>query len=256
MLFFYCLSGFIVSLVFIKDLFSVSFLDIAFILIKSGIIVFNWLLVMKALKKLDVGIVVSFSLLNTILVVFGSHFIYKEKLSLVHFISLIIISIGVIFISRLDKKDSKEKETKERLIPFGILILSCLLGSASVLFDKYLLNVREISSRSVLVWCLLFNTIIYGVIYFCKNKKIEFKVIKNNYWVVFTGVGIAMADILYYYSINVIGAQLSIISIVRKLSVVVATLGASIFLHEKGLFKKLLILGLMLIGVALPVVFN
>lgn len=254
-LFFYCMSGFLLSIVFSRNMFSVSLLDILFVLLKSGIIVVNWLLVMKALKKLDVGVVVPFSLLNTILVVFGSHFIYKEDITWIHFVSLLIISIGIIFITRLNNKNESKKE-KGYFQAFAFLLGSCVLGSASGLLDKYLVNIRGIESSLVLSWFLLFNTIIYGIIYLCKNKKINFKVIIDNYWVVFTGISIALADILYYTAISIEDAQLSIISIVRKMSVVVSTVLASIFLKEKKLVKKILILGFMLIGVALPAFFN
>ncbi len=253
-LFFYCLSGFIISLVFSKDLFNVSFLDVIFILLKSGVIVVNWLLIMKALKTLDVGVVVPFSLLNTILVVFGSFFIYKEELTWIHFVSLIIISTGIILITRLKNKNETKNE-QGKFLAFVFLLSSCVLGSASGLLDKYLLHVREINSTSVLAWFLSFNTVIYGIIYLCKNKKINFVALKDNYWMIFTGAGIAIADILYYTAISLEGAQLSIISIVRKMSVIVSTVLASIFLKEKKLVSKLLILALMLIGVALPVFF-
>ena len=43
--------------------------------------------------------------------------------------------------------------------------------------------------------------------------------------------------------------------ILRKLNVVIATIMASIFLKEKHLLKKIGILTIMLIGVALPIIF-
>ena len=100
---------------------------------------------------------------------------------------------------------------------------------------------------------MLFNTIIYGCIYFVKNKKIEIKKLKTNYWMILTGVFIVLADVSYYYSIAMDGAQLSIISILRKFSVIVATILSSIFLKEKKLLQKLMILLIMLLGVALPI---
>ena len=70
---------------------------------------------------------------------------------------------------------------------------------------------------------------------------------------ILTGVAIALADASYYYSFTMSGSQVSLISICRKLSVVIATILASIFLKEKHLLKKLGVLVIMLIGVALPV---
>ena len=72
---------------------------------------------------------------------------------------------------------------------------------------------------------------------------------------ILTGASIALADIFYYYSITLPDAQMSFVSILRKSSVIVATILASMFLKEKHLLKKLGVLMIMLIGVTLPIVF-
>lgn len=249
-LFFYCLSGFLISLFFINDAVNVDLINIIFILLKSGIIVVNWLLVAKCMAKLDVGIVVTFSLLNTILVVFASNIFFKEVITWVHLLSLFFISLGIYLVTKLENKE-KEKKIEYKYIVY--LILASVLGTCSALLDKYLLNIKEIKYSSILVWFMLFNTIIYGCIYFVKNKKIEIKKLKTNYWMILTGVFIVLADVSYYYSIAMDGAQLSIISILRKFSVIVATILSSIFLKEKKLLQKLMILLIMLLGVALPI---
>lgn len=254
-LFFYCLCGLFVSLIFIKDAISIGFLDVLFILIKSGVIVLNWFLVLKCMQKLDVAIVVCFSLLNTILVVFLSHFIFDEVITIMHFLSLLFIATGIVLITMLDRKENKDK-VKNHYIYIILLIFGSVLGSCSAMLDKYLINVREVESGAVLLWFLLFNSLIYGTIYLYKNKKIEWKKLKANYWLVLTGVGIALADIVYYSAIASIGAQISLISILRKCSVIVATILASLFLKEKHLFKKLGILLIMIIGIVIPIIFK
>ena len=101
----------------------------------------------------------------------------------------------------------------------------------------------------------MFNSLIYGGIYLLKNKKIELKKLKSNYFIILTSLAIFLAELTYYCSVGCVGSSMSIISIVRKFSIVVATLIACIFLKEKHLILKLGILVLMLIGVALPILF-
>lgn len=253
-LFFYCLCGFFVSLVFINKAISIDFIDVLIILMKSGIIVLNWFLVLKCMQKLDVAIVVCFSLLNTTLVVFFSHFIFGEVITIMHFLSLLFIATGIILLTLLERKETKEQvDNQYKYIIF--LILGSMLGACSAMLDKYLINVRNVESGAVLVWFLFFNSIIYGTIYLCKNKKIEFKKLKSNYWLVLTGIGIALADVVYYSAISLVGAQISLISILRKCSVIVATILASLFLKEKHLFKKLGVLVIMIIGIMFPIIF-
>ena len=253
-LFFYCASAFLVSLLFIGKGINVDVLDVLFILLKSLIIVVNWALVLKCMKKIDVAIVVGFSLLNTLFVVFGSWIFFNENLTWAHFVSLIFMGIGIILITRIENKDKEQKISNDYKY-LWFLFFSSMLGASSGLLDKYILNYRQVSNNSVLTLFMLFTSVIYGCIYFYKNKKIEFKNLKNNLWIVATGASIAFADIFYYYSITMEDAQLSLISILRKTSVLVATILASVFLREKYLFKKLGVLIFMLIGVGVAVFF-
>ena len=255
-LFFYCLSAFICALLIAGNrVLELTFLDGVFILIKSLVIVFNWALVLKAMDKLDVGIVLPFGLINTILVVFASAIFFKEAIRWVHFVSLGFISVGIMLVAMVAKKDSLESK-KNNYKYLWLLVIGSFLGAISGLLDKYILNVRQVNSYTFLTWFMFFNTLLYGCVYLFRNKKIEWRKLIINYPMIITGVMIALADISYYYSIVLPGAQLSLIAILRKLSVVIATVLASIFLKEKGLIKKLGILFIMLIGVAFPLLFN
>ena len=64
-------------------------MDILFILLKSMIIVVNWIIVAKCLKKLDVAIVSGFSLVNTLLIVLGAYLFFGEPLGWIHLFSFI-----------------------------------------------------------------------------------------------------------------------------------------------------------------------
>lgn len=256
-LFFYCLSGFLVSLIFANNAFSVSFNDILFILLKSIIIVVNWWLVLICMEKLDVGIIVPFSFVGTILVVFASGLIFKEQITYIHFLSLLFIGIGVILTALLDRKQVEKKDEKKKHHVYILLMLfTSVLSASTALLDKYLLNVRNVNNYAFLIWFMFFTSIIYGIFYLFKNRKIEWKNVKKNYWMIFTGAAIVFADITYYQAITMDGAQISLISILRKFSVIVATILASLFLKEKNLLKKLGILCIMIIGVALPIIFK
>lgn len=256
-LFFYCLSGFLVSLIFANSAFSVSFNDVLFILLKSIIIVVNWWLVLICMEKLDVGIIVPFSFVGTILVVFASGLIFKEQITYIHFLSLLFIGVGVILTALLDRKQVEKKEEKKKHHVYILLMLfTSVLSASTALLDKYILNVRNVNNHAFLIWFMFFTSIIYGIFYFFKNRKIEWKKVKSNYWMIFTGIAIVLADITYYQAITMDGAQISLISILRKFSVIVATILASLFLKEKNLLKKLGILCIMIIGVALPIIFK
>lgn len=254
-LFFYCLFGFAFSLIFSNaNFFNVTIIDVLFFFLKSCILVVNWMLVLIATKKLDVAVVTSFSMLNTVFVLFESALLFNEQITWVHLVSLLLMGIGIFLITKLSSDDHKE-EKKNHYVYIALLVMGAFLGSCSAMIDKYLISYRGANNANILSWYLMFNSLIYGAIYFIKNKKLDFKKLKYNYFPILVGLAICMADTLYFYAISLDGAQISFISILRKLNVVLATIMASVFLKEKHLIKKIGILLIMLTGVALPIIF-
>jgi len=249
MLCLYCMCGFGLSLIFTKTALEMSIVDIFFVFIKSVVIVCNWTLVTKAVEKLDVSITAPFGLFTSVIVVIFSAVIFKEKITLAHILSMLFIGGGILLLTKLEKGDKKGIDMRYIIY----LLIGTTLGGVSALLDKEFISGRNMDYRGLLFWFFFFLSVFYSIICLIKNKKIEFTKIKSNYWIFFTALMLFLSDIAYYISIGMVDSKISIISILRKFSVVIATVLASVFLHEKHLVKKLLILLLMLIGVAMPV---
>jgi uncharacterized membrane protein len=66
--------------------------------------------------------------------------------------------------------------------------------------------------------------------------------------IVFISIFLSMADFIYFYALSLPGAMISIVSMIRRGSVVVSFLfGAAVF-HEKNLKSKFVDLALVLLG--------
>lgn len=248
-LFFYCFGGFLISLIFISTALSFSLMDISLLLIKSGIIFLSWTFITKAVDKLDVSVVGPFGLLTTVLVIIFSAILFDETIGLSHILSMLFIGGGIILLTQLEKKEKKGIELKYIIY----LVVGTSLSAISALMDKHFIAGRNMDYKGIMFWFFLFLSIFYLVIYVLKDKKIHFKKFGSNYWLIFAAMGLFASDLAYYVSIGMVDAKLSIIAILKKLSVVISTILASVFLHEKNLGKKLIILLIMLIGVAVPV---
>ena len=131
-----------------------------------------------------------------------------------------------------------------------LLVVAAFLSSISAMIDKTVLT-NGVSKGSVLFWFFFFLMSIYFVVCMIRNKKIEFKNLKTNYWVIFIGLSIFLADLFYYQAVAIDGVYLSMISIVRKLSSFLSVVLAGFFLKEDNLIKKILILLLMFVGLAI-----
>lgn len=242
-LFLYTFIAFLCSLFFVREAFSINFISIIYILIKSGVISLSWFFTMKAMSKLQLGIVVPFSLLGSVSTTALAFIFFDEGIGFAQIGGIVVVLIGLLFLSRLCKR---EKECKNDYKYLGLLVLAAFLSSVSAIIDKYLLN--SISRGSVIFWFFLFLNLIYLIVCFFKSKKIELQTIKNNLWIAGIGVSIFLSDLFYYLAVSDSSASLSIISIIRKLSVFIGVVLGGIFLKENKLGYKILILLLMFIG--------
>lgn len=244
-LFFFTFIACLCSLFFVKEAFSIDIKYILFIFLKSFIISLSWTMTTKAMSKLDMSIVVPFSMLGTIFTTILAKVFFDEDIGPSQVGGMAVILLGLFLLSRLNS----EKEKKSDYKYLFLLVFAAILSSFSGMIDKKLLS--NIDKGSVLFWFFFFLSFIYLIVCLFKNKKIVFKNFTSNLWIIGVGVSIFVSDLLYYYVVSGGVLSLSIISILKKLSVFIGVVLASIFLKEKYFFKKLMILILMFIGLGL-----
>ena len=242
-LFFYTFVSFLCGLLFINKAFNMSLINILYKFIKSCIIGLSWFFTMKAMSKLQLGIVVPFSLLGSVSTTILAFVFFDEKIEFSQIGGIIVVLMGLLFLSKLCKKSEECKNDYKYL---GLLVLAAFLTSISVMIDRYLLN--TIDKGSILFWFFLFLSLIYLVVCLIRNKKVDVRNLKGNLWVIGIGVSIFLSDLFYYLAISNESGSLSMVSIVRKLSVFIGVVLGGIFLKEENLLKKIVILVLMFIG--------
>jgi drug/metabolite transporter (DMT)-like permease len=103
-------------------------------------------------------------------------------------------------------------------------------------------------------WYNLYQAVLMGVMlillwWLPKRRNPERHTPFRWHWsIFFISLFLSIADFLYFYSLSLPGALISVVSMIRRGSVVVSFLmGAAIF-HEKNLRRKALDLALVLLG--------
>ena len=66
--------------------------------------------------------------------------------------------------------------------------------------------------------------------------------------IVLVSVFLSIADFVYFYALSIDGAMISIVSMVRRASVIVSFLFGAVMFHEKNLKSKFVDLFLVLLG--------
>jgi drug/metabolite transporter (DMT)-like permease len=136
-----------------------------------------------------------------------------------------------------------------------MVVGSAFLGAVSGLYDRYLMApVNEggagLDKMIVQSWYTFYQCIMMGVVlivlWWPTHKKTT--PFHWNWFIVGVSLFPSAADFVYFYSLSIPDAMISIVSMVRRSSVVVSFLFGAAFFHEKNLKAKTLDLILVLLG--------
>ena len=132
------------------------------------------------------------------------------------------------------------------------MILSVLTGSASGLYDKYLIQYAEIDKITTQVWYNFYQLIIMGImlllLWYPKRKNTT-----PFHWswaIPLISIFLTAADFAYFYALSE-GGMISIVSLIRRSSVIISFMAGALLFREKNLKTKLLDLLLILLGMIL-----
>jgi len=241
--------AFILVAVTSKNILNIGFLPLIIVFSKSLVIVISWILSLHALQKMPISL---YSVINLSRIVFSiimSVMFLGEKLTVLHIVGAIIIVIGLFLVNKISNVKS-EKETDFRIIL--ILLVSCLLSSISGIIDKQVL--KYINPIQLQFWFLFFLAICYWVILLFKNKKLDLKKINKNYWILITAICLIVADRFLFKANEIPESKVSIMTLIKQISVIEGIILGKILFNEKNIIKKLLCSLLIIIGIVLTIV--
>lgn len=223
-----------------------------YILLKSVIVLGSWLAGYFGMKHLPLTIVGPINATRPILVLLGALLVFGEHLNVYQWIGVSLAIISFFLLSRSGRKEGI-RFAHNRWIFF--IVLAALLGAVSGLYDKFLMSPREsgglgLDKMMVQGWyniyqCFMMVGVLLFLWYPVRHKTTPFR---WKYGIFFISFFLTLADFAYFYALSIPGAMISIVSMVRRGSVVVSFLFAAVVLHEKNLKAKFLDLLLVLLG--------
>lgn len=134
----------------------------------------------------------------------------------------------------------------------GYMIIATLLGATSALYDKYLIQSVRYSVATVQAWFSFYLVVVllpFFLWWLIRQCRID--PFRMTWAVPAVGITLVITDLFYFLALSDPEALISIISPIRRSSVIVSFLGAALIFKEVHLRHKLaLILGLLL-GISL-----
>ena len=223
-----------------------------YILLKSSIVLSSWILGYFGMKHLPLTIVGPINATRPVMVLVGALFIFGERLNGWQWIGVVLAVASFFMLSNSSKKEGID--FKHDLWIY-MVVGSAFLGAVSGLYDRYLMApVNEggagLDKMIVQSWYTFYQCIMMGVVlivlWWPTHKKTT--PFHWNWFIVGVSLFLSAADFVYFYSLSIPDAMISIVSMVRRSSVVVSFLFGAAFFHEKNLKAKTLDLILVLLG--------
>ena len=216
-----------------------------YILLKSFIVLSSWIFGYFGMKHLPLTIVGPINATRPVMVLIGALLVFGERLNLYQWIGVLLAVLSFFMLSRSGKKEGIDFKHNKWIL---FIVLAAVTGAISGLYDKYLMT--RLHPMLVQSWYNVYQVYIMCPIilllwYPQRKTSTPFR------WE-WTIVGISLflcaADFVYFYALSYEDSMISIVSMVRRGSVVVSFLFGALFFHEKNLKSKAVDLILVLIG--------
>ena len=223
-----------------------------YILLKAVIVLSSWLLAYFGLKHLPITIVGPINATRPVMVLIGALTFFSEKLNVWQWTGVIIAMIGLWMLSRSSKKEGIDFKHNKWIV---FVVLANVLWAISGLYDKFLMASPGnggvgLDKLAVQSWYNIYQFFMMFLMLFLlwwptHKKTTPFR---WDWCIILISLFLSAADFAYFYALGLEGAMISIVSMVRRGSVVVSFLFGAMVFHEKNLKSKVVDLLLVLIS--------
>ena len=216
-----------------------------FILLKSFIVLSSWAFGYFGMTHLPLTIVGPINATRPVMTLVGAMLIFGERLNLYQWIGVFMAVISFFMLSRSGKKEGIDFK-HDRWIWF--VVLAAVLGAVSGLYDKYLMG--RFNNMQVQAWYNIYQLFMMGgvLMFLWWPKRKTSTPFRWDWCIILISVFLSAADFVYFYALSMEDSMISIVSMVRRGSVVVSFLFGAMMFHEKNLKSKAIDLLLVLIG--------
>ena len=256
----------VIPILFLNTLFcSIIFLPFAFktpfggwemqryILLKAFIVLSSWLLGYIGIKHLPITIAGPINATRPVMVLVGALLIFGERLNIWQWAGVVLAILSFFLLSRSGKKEGIDfKHNRWILCTVG----AAVLGAISGLYDKYLMATEGglgLPRLTVQCWYNFYQCIMMGIMLLLlwwptRKGSTPFR---WRWSILFISIFLSIADYVYFYSLSLDGAMISVVSMVRRSSVLVSFILGALLFHEKNLRSKAIDLALVLLSMVL-----
>lgn len=236
-----------------------------YVILKAVIVLASWLCGYFAMKNLPLTIVGPINATRPVMVLLGALLIFGERLNTFQWIGVMLAITGYYLLRRSGKKEGIDFRHNRWIV---LAILGALFGAVSALYDKFLLAPVETGGlgidRMVVQSYFLFYqfAMMAGVLlvvlrigYSSRARLLsqdeQQKPHTSFQWrwsIPLISLFLTAADFVYFYALTQPDALISVVSMIRRGSVLVSFFVGALVFREKNLWSKALDLAFVILS--------
>ena len=218
------------------------------IILKSAIVLSSWIFGYFGIKHLPLTLVGPINATRPVLVLVGAMLIFGERLNAMQWIGVSLALVSIFLLSRAGKKEGIDFARNRWIL---CVAAAAVLGAASGLYDRHIM--RELEPLFVQSWYNLYQVVMMAitvaVIALCSGR--ETLKWRWSWAIPMISLLLSAADLAYFVALSESDAMISVVSMIRRGSVVVSFACGAVLLREKNLKAKALDLVFILVGMVL-----
>jgi transporter family protein len=214
------------------------------IILKSAIVLSSWIFGYFGIKHLPLTLVGPINATRPVLVLVGAMLIFGERLNALQWIGVLLALISIFLLSRAGKREGIDFARNRWIL---CVAAAAVLGAASGLYDRHIM--RELEPLFVQSWYNIYQfsmmAIAVTLIYLLQPNRTPF----HWSWAIpLISLFLSAADLAYFVALSDGEAMISVVSMIRRGSVVVSFACGAMLFKEKNLRSKAIDLVFILAG--------
>lgn len=215
------------------------------VLLKSSIVLTSWIFGYFAMKHLPITIVGPINATRPVMVLIGALLIFGERLNAYQWTGVALALVSLFLLSRSGRREGVDFRHNIWII---FIAVAAVAAVASGLYDKFIMS--RLNPVFVQGWCNLYlfglMSVVIGILWWPRRRTTT-----PFHWswaIPLISVFLVLADFAYFYALHQPDAMISIVSMVRRSSVVVSFLCGAVLFRERNLRSKAVDLAFILVG--------
>jgi uncharacterized membrane protein len=229
---------------------ALSWRDHVLVLAKALLVTLSWVLTFFALKHLPISLASPVRASAPLFTLLGAVVLFGERPSARQGLGIAVILLAYWVFSLIGRTEGVHFSRNAWV---WSLFLGTLVGAASGLYDKHLLQTAHLPALAMQFWFTAYNTVIQGliVVFLWWPRRTQNTPFRWRWTIAAVGALLLLADALYFHALTMPGALVSVISTLRRTNVVLSFAIGSLLFGERSRLRKALALGGVLLGVFL-----